>query len=498
MQVISVIDGDTIETDGGVVRAYGTDTPENCAPCYTAATARLKSLAGKAVRLQPGERESDDGRRLAYLFTVEGESIDEILIVEGLAAAWPRDGQHRDRFVKQEEEARSARRGCMWGGPALAAAQPVPTPAPRVAPPSIEPLRSLTVERVWAWLQVRDPLFLTEVPSSNNCIAIVSQDGIVYTVYVEPLASKGSKKTLLDIRDRVNRGGSEEGLLGLAFHPKFAVNGRLFVYYSAADPRRSVLSEFKVEAQGRADPSGERIIMEVAQPYANHNGGMIVFGPDGYLYAGLGDGGSAGDPHGNGQNVDTLLGSVLRIDVDRKAGGKAYGIPPGNPFEHGGGAPEIWAYGLRNPWRFSFDRATGALWVGDVGQNRLEEIDILRAGRNYGWNVMEGDLCFQPREGCRTDGLEMPVTVYGRAGGCSVTGGYVYRGRRLPSLFGAYVYGDYCSGNIWALRYDGSKVTEQLLIADTDLSITSFGEDESGEVYIVDGKGRIYRFAAPG
>jgi glucose/arabinose dehydrogenase len=361
----------------------------------------------------------------------------------------------------------------------------------------LERLRPLGIERVWAWLAIRDPLFLTAVPDASGRVAVVSQDGVIVTVPGDPLADKGAAETFLDIRDRVNRGGSEEGLLGLAFHPKFAENGRFYVYYSAARPRRSVISEFKPDARGRADPAGERIILEVAQPYANHNGGMIAFGPDGMLYAGLGDGGSAGDPHGHGQDVNTLLGSVLRIDVDRQAGSKMYGIPRGNPFERGGGAPEIWAYGLRNPWRFSFDRATGDLWVGDVGQDTLEEIDIVRAGGNYGWNVMEGDLCFQPRQGCSTRGLEMPVTVYGRGDGCSVTGGYVYRGRRLPSLYGAYVYGDYCSGKVWAVRYDGSKVTERLLIADTDLSITSFGEDGSGEVYIVDGKGRIYRFAAP-
>jgi glucose/arabinose dehydrogenase len=500
VHVLSITDGDTLETTFGTVRVFGIDTPENCAPCYAAATERLKSLAGEAVRLQPGPRERDPfDRRLAYLFTLEGESIDEIMIIEGLAEAWKDDGQHRDPFVKLEDEAKRIRRGCLWADLSRSSSQPAPTPAPRVAPPSIKPLRTLRVEQVWSRLKIDDPVFLTHVPGSSGCLAVVSQYGLIRKFFGAPEAAEGFAGTFLDIRDRVNRDGSEEGLLGLAFHPKFAENGRFFVYYSAASPRRSVISEFKADVQGRADPSGERIIMEVAQPYANHNGGMLLFGPDAHLYIGLGDGGSGGDPHGHGQDVNTLLGSVLRIDVEKQAGGKAYAVPPGNPFERGGGAPEIWAYGLRNPWRFSFDRTTGDLWAGDVGQNRLEEIDIIEPGGNYGWNVMEGDLCFQPREGCKTAGLEMPVAVYGRSDGCSVTGGYVYRGARLPSLYGAYVYGDYCSGKIWALRWDGAKVVEgPMLIADADLRVSSFGEDAAGELYIVDYAGRIYRFAAPG
>gem|GEM_PF-1545777 len=496
MRVISVTDGDTLVTDEGTVRAYGVDASENCAPCYQAAKERLKALAGQAVRLEEGPRREDSGgRMLAYLYTEDGMSIDEALIKEGLAEAWKQDGQHRDWLVALEEVARRARSGCLWGGSILAT--PTVTPRPVNAPPTVAPLRQLNVERVWPWLDVNDPLFLSSVPGSHNCVAVVSQDGVILTVTADPDAAQGSAGTFLDIHAKVNRGGNEEGFLGLAFHPHYASNGRLFVYYSAASPRRSVISEFTAGPAGRADTSTERIIMEVAQPFANHNGGMLAFGPDGYLYIGLGDGGSGGDPQGHGQDVDTLLGSILRIDIDRTEGVKAYAVPNDNRFVKGGGAPEIWAYGLRNPWRFSFDPITSQMWAGDVGQNALEEIDIIRPGGNYGWNIMEGDRCFRPSTGCDRSGLEMPLAVYGRDSGCSVTGGYVYRGSRLSSLYGAYVYADYCSGRIWALRHDGLKVTEQVQVADTDLSISSFGEGPDGELYVVDHSGRIYRFASP-
>ena len=233
------------------------------------------------------------------------------------------------------------------------------------------------------------------------------------------------------------------------------------------------------------------------QPYANHNGGQILFGPDGFLYVGLGDGGSAGDPKGHGQNTGTLLGTILRLDVSSLDAVGSYAIPADNPFVGVEGArPEIWAYGLRNPWRFTFDSETGDLWAADVGQNALEEVDLVRAGLNYGWKIMEGDECFS--RSCDTRGLELPITVYGRDDGCSITGGYVYRGGRLPSLYGAYVYGDYCSGKIWALRYDGSRVTESIQLADTSLRISSFAEDADGELYILDLEGEIYRFAEEG
>ena len=309
-----------------------------------------------------------------------------------------------------------------------------------------------------------------------------------------------SARTFLDIRERVNDAGNEEGLLGLAFDPAFVENGYFYVYYTASRPRRSVVSRFSVgkDDPNRADPDSELVFLEVEQPYRNHNGGHIAFGPDGMLYVGLGDGGSSGDPRGNGQDTSTLLGSILRIDVSVLDQLGGYAAPPDNPFAAGEGTArgEIWAYGLRNPWRFSFDRETGDLWAADVGQNLYEEVDIIGPGLNYGWNVMEGSHCFR-RESCDSRGLEMPVAEYGRDGGCSVTGGYVYRGRRMPSLYGAYLYADFCSGKIWALRHDGAAVTEQMLIADTGLSISSFGEDPSGEVYVVTFEGAVYGFAGP-
>ena len=242
-----------------------------------------------------------------------------------------------------------------------------------------------------------------------------------------------------------------------------------------------------------ADPESEVIIMEVEQPYANHNAGQLAFGPDGYLYIALGDGGSAGDPLGNGQNLTTMLGSILRIDVSGLSGPGDYEIPADNPFVGIEGArEEIWAYGLRNPWRFSFDSETGLLWAGDVGQNSLEEIDIITKGANYGWNIMEGSQCYSPATSCNQSDLTLPVAEYDHSQGCSVTGGYVYRGEQITSLQGYYIYGDYCSGNIWALAYDGSVVTENLLLVDSELSITSFGEDLAGNLYILDRQGGIY------
>ena len=288
----------------------------------------------------------------------------------------------------------------------------------------------------------------------------------------------------LDVSGNVSTGGNEEGLLGLAFDPAFAETRRFYVYYSASGPRRSVVSSFTVDADdpGRADPASEQVILEIEQPASNHNGGQLAFGPDGYLYVGLGDGGRAGDPWGNGQDPGTLLGSILRIDVS----GEGYRVPSDNPFAGVDGArDEVWAYGFRNPWRFSFDPATGDLWVADVGQNAWEEVNVVRPGLNYGWRIMEGLACFSPKSGCNESGLQLPLTTYGRDDGCSISGGFVYRGQKLPSLEGAYVYGDFCSGKIWGVRYDGASVTEHGLLADTNLEITSFGVDAAGELFVL-------------
>ena len=247
----------------------------------------------------------------------------------------------------------------------------------------------------------------------------------------------------LDISDRVSERGSEEGLLGLAFDPGYGNNGYFYVYYSADGPRRSVLSRFSVSKNNpnAADSDSELIVMEILQPFSNHNGGQIAFGPDGYLYIGLGDGGSGGDPSGNGQNKGTLLGAILRIDVNGASSEVRYRITSDNPFVGVPGARgEIWAYGLRNPWRFSFDPVTGLMWVADVGQNEWEEIDIVGKGLNYGWNIMEGNHCFSPRANCDASGLELPIAEYDHSDGCSVTGGYAYRGSDALSLGGLCIW----------------------------------------------------------
>lgn len=338
------------------------------------------------------------------------------------------------------------------------------------------------------------PLFFVSVPGERGKAAVVEQSGIVYVLSNAREAT--TVATLIDISARVLRQGEEEGLLGLAFDPAFEENGHFYLYYSAPGPRRSVLSRFTVDpGTAAADPDSEQVLLEIEEPFPNHNGGGIAFGPDGYLYVGIGDGGSRADPFGNGQNPGTLLGTILRLDVGAASDERGYRIPADNPFvEKPGARPEVWAYGLRNPWRFSFDRETGELWVGDVGQNQWEEIDIVRPGANYGWNVMEGFHCFRTRD-CDDAGLEPPIAEYDHSLGCSITGGYVYRGAEIPSLAGAYVYGDFCSGRIWALRYENGVVEENRQVALSDSPIASFGEDEAGELYAVTFGGGVFRLA---
>jgi glucose/arabinose dehydrogenase len=302
----------------------------------------------------------------------------------------------------------------------------------------------------------------------------------------------------LDIVERVGSGGSEQGLLGLAFHPRFRENGLFYVYYTARNGD-NVVARFGLTPDGRAgDPASERRLIVQPDPAANHNGGMLAFGPDGFLYIGLGDGGGQNDRYRNGQNRRALLGKLLRVDVDR---GDPYAIPPDNPFVGDPDArPEIWAYGLRNPWRFSFDRATDDLYIGDVGQNRYEWVHFQpagdRGGRNYGWPIVEGDHCLQG-EGCDRAGLTPPVAEYPHSQGCSITGGYVYRGARYPLLFGVYLFGDFCSGRLWALTRDGAGAWATSEMLDTEVNLSSFGEDEAGEVYLTDlSRGIVYRLTA--
>ena len=387
--------------------------------------------------------------------------------------------------------------------------EPSPTPTPTHVPaatPTATPtpglgLGRMRLEQAFPGISFPGMVYMTYPGDGSDRLFLVLQPGRIMVFPNDQRAA--SPREFLDIRERVSDAGREEGLLGMAFAPDFADNGHFYVYYSAADPRRSVLSRFSasVTDPNVADPGSERIVLEVPQPFSIHNGGQIVFGPDGYLYVGLGDGGGGGDPAGNGQDPSTLLGTILRIDIFTQDSQGRYSIPDDNPFVGRPGAredarPEVWAYGLRNPWRFTFDRETGDLWAADVGQNRYEEVDIVRPGLNYGWKVMEGFHCFSPPRDCDQAGLEPPVAEYGREGGCSVTGGYVYRGSRLPSLVGAYVYGDFCSGKIWALRRDGSEVTEQVEIVDSDARISSFAEDPSGELYILSFDEKIYRLAA--
>ena len=291
----------------------------------------------------------------------------------------------------------------------------------------------------------------------------------------------------LDITDRVGSNGNEQGLLGLAFHPQYQENGRFFVNYT--DTRGdTVIARFQVSSDLNVADSGSEVqLFGYDQPFPNHNGGVMAFGPDGYLYIGSGDGGAAGDPMGNAQNTSTLLGKILRVDVDSA---EPYAVPSDNPFGN-----EIWAYGLRNPWRMSFDQATGDLYIGDVGQGEWEEIDYLPAGSsggiNFGWDHREGAHDY---EGGGPDGMLDPVAEYSHVeGGCSVTGGYVYRGS-MPEWNGIYLYGDYCTGLIWGmLQVDGGWQTQRLF--DVDVTITSFGQDDAGEVYLISDNGEIFRLA---
>jgi glucose/arabinose dehydrogenase len=358
------------------------------------------------------------------------------------------------------------------------------------------PTSGFQVERVFPDLSFQEMTNLIQPDNTSDLMFVTEQRGIIYAFSA---SNPQQADIFLDITDRVNRGGNEEGLLGLAFGPDYQENGYFYVYYSADDPRRSVLSRFSLDRENMdvADPESEVIIMEIEQPYSNHNAGQLAFGPDTYLYIGTGDGGSAGDPEGNGQNLGTVLGSILRIDVSEVSGPGDYEIPADNPFVDTPGARgEIWAFGLRNPWRFSFDSETGLLWAGDVGQSSWEEIDIITKGANYGWNIMEGLHCYSPASGCDQSGLTLPIAEYDHSRGrCSITGGYVYRGDQTPSLQGYYIYGDYCSGEIWALAYDGNVVTENTLLAKSGLSITSFGEDLAGNLYILDRAGGIYTLA---
>ncbi|MCP4165319.1 MAG: glucose dehydrogenase [Chloroflexi bacterium] len=366
--------------------------------------------------------------------------------------------------------------------------EPVPTQPAPVFPPaiSLEPF-------IVAPNQIT---YLTHAGDDSGRLFLVEKAGRVRII--------GDGRVLetpyLDITDLVASGGSEQGLLSIAFPPDFTVSRVFYVNYTdRAGDGDTVIARYHLSSDSNiADAMSGQILLTVDQPAANHNGGQIQFGPDGYLYVGTGDGGRANDPWDNAENLSVLLGKMLRLDVENA---ETYAVPASNPFvQQDGLRPEIWAYGLRNPWRFSFDRATGDMYIADVGQNRWEEISIQPAasagGEHYGWDTMEGRHCFEPANGCNRSDKELPVAEYGHDQGCSITGGYVYRGQQYPAWDGTYFYADYCNGRIWAMRQHDSGDWLNEFILDSGINIASFAEDESGELYVLDLGGTVYRLLA--
>jgi glucose/arabinose dehydrogenase len=346
-----------------------------------------------------------------------------------------------------------------------------------------------------------NPLGFEAPDDGTNRIFIIEQGGAIRVVQAGMVLAT----PFLDISSQIESGG-EEGLLGMACHPNFSASGRFYVDYTrrlSTGQLQTVISEFAVSAAdpNQADPSSERQLLVVDQPFDNHNGGQLAFGADGFLYIAFGDGGSEGDPSGNAQNKNVLLGKILRIGVDPPfASGKQYAIPSGNPFAGGGGLPEIWAYGFRNPWRFSFDRSTGRLIAGDVGQDDWEEVDVVTGGGNYGWNIMEGNHCYPPSvTSCNMAGLVAPIAEYGHdaSGGISIIGGYVYHGSAIAGLEGTYIFGDLSSGHVWGLKQDATLDWHMTLILTHNLTVSSFGQDAAGELYLLDyGNGTVLRLRA--
>jgi glucose/arabinose dehydrogenase len=382
-----------------------------------------------------------------------------------------------------------------------ASLNPVPPgdPEPPDEPPAI------AVEPAFLKLAFEQPLAMMQAPDDSTSWFVIEKAGAVWAFPDDQDATLADVVLFADISDRVDSSPSEAGLLGMALHPDFGTNGEVYLSYTRSIAGlESVISRFVVDpATGVLDESSEEVLLTVPQFAGNHNGGNLAFGPDGFLYAGFGDGGGSGDPQDNGQDTTNLLATITRIDVDSAT---AYGIPGENPFAgntecaQGTGTadcPEIFAWGFRNPWRFSFDRETGELWVGDVGQNSWEEVDRVQVSENYGWSQREGAHCFDPPTGCSTDNVD-PITEYSHDLGDSVTGGYVYRGSEIPDLEGFYLFGDFGSGRIWAVAADSEQGAEPEELIDTELNIASFAESNEGELYVIDiTAGTIHRIVAP-
>ncbi len=365
-------------------------------------------------------------------------------------------------------------------------------------PAAVQPSQvNVSLIEAYPHLTFDQPLEYRIAGDGSDRVFIVEKPGRILVFPNDPNAE--SAEVFLDVTALVDSNASEKGLLGLAFHPDYQNNGYFFINYT--DRNNTIIARYQTDPSNpnRALPNSASILLSFPQPYENHNGGRLDFGPDGYLYIATGDGGSAGDPQNNAQNRSNLLGKILRIDVDNPAENRPYGIPADNPFAGNtqGWREEIFAYGLRNPWKFSFDQKRGWLWAADVGQNRVEEIDIIENGANYGWRIMEGSLCYPASSDCNKEGLTLPVWEYEHPIGNAITGGYVYYGNEVPGLDGAYIYGDFGTGLIWALWLDSSrKVQDNRLLLDTDLNISSFGLDQSNEIYVVDFNGRIYKLVA--
>jgi glucose/arabinose dehydrogenase len=385
---------------------------------------------------------------------------------------------------------------CSESSDAETTAEPASRPAPAAA--RQEPagaLPQLKLESVFGSLRFNQMTGMYPAHDGSGRLFVIEQPGRIMAF--DPSARSPQAGVYMDIARRVDATGNEMGLLGFAFAPDYARTGAFYLNYTAGNPRRTVISRFRSnQAHTAGDPGSEEVLLEIGQPFVNHNGGQILFGPDGFLYIGMGDGGSARDPMGNGQNPAVLLGKLLRIDVAGAGPDRAYRVPADNPFAGQPGVrEEIWATGLRNPWRFSFDPEGGALWLADVGQNTREEINVVTKGGNYGWAVMEGAGCLGGGSNCDSSGFIPPVIDYPTGQNCSVTGGFVYRGKQIEGLSGAYVYGDYCSGRVWGLRYDGANVTEHVEFLDADVRISSFAVDAQGEIYVLahDNAGGIFK-----